>query len=190
MENYKETVFLPRTSFPMKGNLPILEPQILEQWKKENLYQKMQHQSHSSPLYVLHDGPPYANGHIHVGHALNKILKDIILKFYHFYGYRVPFIPGWDCHGLPIEWKVEEENRQKGISKDSIPTVEFREECRAYAQKWVEIQSQEFQRLGVLGDWSHPYVTMDSHSEALIVKEVYTFLEKGLLYRGVRPVLS
>ncbi|MBS0185033.1 MAG: isoleucine--tRNA ligase [Proteobacteria bacterium] len=188
MLNYKETVFLPQTSFPMKGNLPLLEPKILEIWQNENLYEKIQERSSGKPSYILHDGPPYANGHLHMGHALNKILKDIILKFYHLYGYRVPFIPGWDCHGLPIEWKIEEEYRKKGLSKEDITVEEFRAECRAYAQKWVYIQSQEVQRLGVLGDWKHPYITMDFKSEALVVQEIFTFLKKGLLYRGVRPV--
>ena len=188
MLSYKETVFLPQTSFPMKGNLPVLEPKILEIWQHENLYEKIQEKAAGKPSYILHDGPPYANGHLHMGHALNKILKDVILKFYHLYGYRVPFVPGWDCHGLPIEWKIEEEYRKKGISKEEIPVVAFRAECRAYAQKWVEIQSQELQRLGVLGDWKNPYITMDFRSEALVVQEIFSFLQKGLLYRGVRPV--
>lgn len=188
MENYKETVFLPKTAFPMKGNLPSLELKILEAWQKENLYEKIQELTRGKPPYILHDGPPYANGHLHMGHALNIILKDVVLKFYRLYGYRVPFVPGWDCHGLPIEWKIEEQYRKKGISKDTIPVLEFRAECRAYAQKWVNIQSEERQRLGVLGDWKNPYVTMDFHSEALVVEEIFTFLEKGLLYRGVRPV--
>ncbi len=188
MLSYKETVFLPQTSFPMKGNLPILEPKILKTWEDENLYEKIQEASAGKPSYILHDGPPYANGHLHMGHALNKILKDVILKFYRLYGYRTPFVPGWDCHGLPIEWKIEEQYRKKGISKEDVPVVEFRAECRAYAQKWVGIQSQEVQRLGVLGDWKNPYITMDFRSEALVVKEIFTFLKKGLLYRGVRPV--
>ena len=186
---YKETVFLPKTLFPMKGNLPILEPQILEGWVKEDIYKRIRQKSKGRPLYVLHDGPPYANGNIHLGHALNKILKDVILKFYTMSGYNTPFVPGWDCHGLPIEWKIEEKYRAQKRNKDDVSILEFREECREFAGKWIEIQSQEMQRLGVFADWDNPYITMTYKSEAAIVKEIVNFLEKGFLYRGSKPVM-
>ncbi len=187
--NYKETVFLPQTSFPMKGNLPALEPGILAQWKEEDIYKKIREKSKDKPLYVLHDGPPYANGNIHLGHALNKILKDVILKFYTMSGYNTPYVPGWDCHGLPIEWKIEEEYRAKKRDKDEVPILDFRAECRNFAQKWVDIQREESQRLGVFADWYNPYLTMTYRAEAFTVKEILTFLEKGSLYRGVKPVM-
>lgn len=187
--NYKETVFLPQTSFPMKGNLPALEPTILAQWKEEDIYKKIREKSKDKPLYVLHDGPPYANGNIHLGHALNKILKDVILKFYTMSGYNTPFVPGWDCHGLPIEWKIEEEYRAKKRDKDEVPILDFRAECRNFAEKWINIQREECQRLGVFGDWYNPYLTMTHRAEAFTVKEILTFLEKGSLYRGVKPVM-
>jgi isoleucyl-tRNA synthetase len=173
----------------MKGNLAQLELKLLEKWRGQKLYAKMQQNAEGRAKYILHDGPPYANGNIHLGHALNKILKDTILKSYRMRGYNVPYVPGWDCHGLPIEWKIEEQYRKKGQNKDEVPVLEFREECRTYAQKWMAIQSDEFQRLGIFGDWENPYSTMTNRSEALIVREILTFLEKGLLYRGVRPVM-
>lgn len=189
LTDYKETVFLPQTSFPMKGNLPILEPQILAQWKKEDIYKKIREKSEGNPLYVLHDGPPYANGNIHLGHALNKILKDVILKFYTMSGYNTPFVPGWDCHGLPIEWKIEEKYRAQKRNKEEVSIFDFRQECRTFADKWIEVQKEEMQRLGVFADWNHPYVTMTYKAEAFIVKEILNFLEKGFLYRGVKPVM-
>lgn len=187
--DYKETVFLPKTSFPMKGNLPTLEPQILREWINQDIYKRIREKAQGKPLYVLHDGPPYANGNMHLGHALNKILKDVILKFYTMSGYNTPFVPGWDCHGLPIEWKIEEQYRAQKKNKDDVSILEFRKECRAFADKWIEIQKEELQRLGVFADWNHPYVTMTYDAEASIVKEILSFLEKGFLYRGSKPVM-
>ena len=185
---YKDTVFLPQTSFSMRANLPELERSILGEWEKTNIFQKIEKQSKGRDLFILHDGPPYANGHLHMGHALNKILKDIVMKYKRFQGKRVPYIPGWDCHGLPIEWKVEESYRAQKKDKDVVPVLEFREECRTFAQKWVNIQKEEFKRLGVLGDWDHPYLTMTHEAEAEIVKELHAVLMSGYLYKGLKPV--
>lgn len=187
--DYKETVFLPTTPFPMKGNLPLLEPQILKFWEKEDIYKRIRQNSKGKPLYVLHDGPPYANGNIHLGHALNKILKDVILKFYTMSGYNTPFVPGWDCHGLPIEWKIEEKYRAQKRNKDEVSILDFRRECRVFADSWIEVQKKEMQRLGVFADWENPYVTMTHAVEASIVKEILSFLERGFIYRGVKPVM-
>lgn len=186
--DYRKTVYLPQTSFPMKAQLPELEPRILERWQKENLYAKIQAKRKDCPQFLLHDGPPYSNGHLHLGHALNKILKDAVIKYHNLLGYKAPYVPGWDCHGLPIEWKVEEEFRKKGINKNQITSFEFRNACRDFAQKWVDIQAEEFQRLGVLGDWQKPYLTMNRSAEADISKELLLFLMKGSLYKGVKPV--
>ncbi len=187
----KNTVFLPKTDFPMRGNLPVLEIEILDNWKTEDLYGQIMAISADYPLYILHDGPPYANGHLHLGHALNKILKDIILKTYRMHGFRAPYVPGWDCHGLPIEWKVEEERRKRKKPRlDSEQEIlDFRNECREYAQKWVNVQREEFERLGVLADWKNPYLTMDFSSEAQTVEELFTIVDKGLVFQGVKPVL-
>jgi isoleucyl-tRNA synthetase len=187
--DYRGTVFLPKTPFPMKGDLPKREPGWLEQWEGNGLWQELRQRSKGQPKFVLHDGPPYANGPLHIGHALNKTLKDVINRAAQMAGYDAGYVPGWDCHGLPIEWKVEEEYRAKGKDKDSVPVLEFRAECRAYAQHWLNVQREEFKRLGVFGDWSHPYVTMDFTSEATIADEIGKFLANGSLYRGLRPVM-
>lgn len=187
--DYKNTVFLPKTDFPLRASLPQKEAEILGTWQKENLYEAIKKQSKDKKEnFMLHDGPPYANGHLHMGHALNKILKDVVLKYQRMLGKWVPFIPGWDCHGLPIEWMVETEYKKQGKNKDHVPVIEFRAECRNFARKWVEIQAREFERLGVLGDWDHPYITMDFKSEAAIVQEIFKFLMNGGLYKGVRPI--
>lgn len=188
-KDYRDTVFLPQTEFPMRGNLPTKEPELLARWRKLGLYERLREQSKGSPKYVLHDGPPFANGHIHLGHAVNKILKDVVVRTYQMMGYDAPYVPGWDCHGLPIEWKIEEQYRAKGQDKDTVPVVQFRSECRAFAQHWKDVQSVDFQRLGVNGDWSHPYATMDFRSEAQILREIHKFLMGGLLYKGERPVM-
>ncbi|MCB9988393.1 MAG: isoleucine--tRNA ligase [Rhodospirillales bacterium] len=188
-DKYKETVFLPKTEFPMRGGLPQKEPEMVKQWQEMGLYQKLRDQSQSLPKWVLHDGPPYANGHIHMGHALNKILKDVVVKSYQMMGYNAPYVPGWDCHGLPIEWKIEEQYRAKGLDKDEVDTVAFRQECRDFAREWVGIQSEEFQRLGVSGDWDKPYLTMTYPAEAQITREIHKFLMNGGLYKGVKPVM-
>ncbi len=187
--DYKETLFLPKTEFPMRAGLPQKEPEWIKTWEDQTIYQTLRMQSKERPLYVLHDGPPYANGHIHMGTALNKILKDIVVRSHQMMGYNAPYIPGWDCHGLPIEWKVEEKYRQKGIKKEDVSVKEFRSECRAFAQKWLDIQCEEFRRLGISGDWYSPYNTMDYKSESIIVREFLKCVEKDLVYRGSKPVM-
>ncbi|MCO6414570.1 isoleucine--tRNA ligase [Siccirubricoccus sp. KC 17139] len=187
--DYRGTVFLPDTPFPMRGDLPKREPQWLERWQRLGLWQRLRTQSKGRPHFVLHDGPPYANGPLHIGHALNKILKDVINRAAQMAGKDADYVPGWDCHGLPIEWKVEEEYRAKGKDKDAVPVLEFRAECRAYAEHWLDVQREEFKRLGVFGDWEGRYATMDVTSEAVIVAEIGKFLMNGSLYRGLRPVM-
>lgn len=188
-KDYRDTVFLPATDFPMRGSLSSKEPELLARWQKMGLYDKLRAQAKGRKSYVLHDGPPFANGHIHLGHALNKILKDVIVRTHQMMGFDAPYVPGWDCHGLPIEWKIEEDYRTKGQDKDAVPPAQFRAECRAFAEHWKNTQSKEFQRLGVCGDWAHPYTTMSFRSEAQIVREIHKFLMGGLLYKGVRPVM-
>lgn len=187
--DYKDTLILPQTDFPMKAGLPKREPEILAMWQKIDLYKQLRAQSAGRPKFVLHDGPPYANGDIHIGHAMQKIVKDIIVRAHQMMGADAPFVPGWDCHGLPIEWKIEEQYRAKGQNKDEVPASEFRAECRSFAQKWVDIQSAQFQRLGVLGDWTNPYTTMAFAAEATIVAEFQKFIMDGSLYRGSKPVM-
>ena len=184
--DYKSTLNLPKTNFPMKGNLPQRELEFLSRWSEDRLYQKIQESRADKPLYILHDGPPYANGHIHIGHALNKILKDIIVKSRTMEGYRVPYIPGWDCHGLPIEHQV---TKQLGDKKKNMSATQLRRLCREYAEKFYAIQRDEFQRLGVLGDWENPYLTMSRDYEATIVREFGKFVEKGVVYKDLKPVL-
>ncbi len=184
--DYKSTLNLPQTEFPMKANLPVREPKLLAWWDEQQLYLKIQESRAEKPLYLLHDGPPYANGKIHIGHALNKILKDIIIKSKTMEGYRVPYVPGWDCHGLPIEHQV---TKQLGEKKKSLTTVQLRQMCRDYATKFYQIQREEFERLGVFGDWEHPYLTMDKTYEAAIVQEFGKFVEHGGVYKGLKPVL-
>jgi isoleucyl-tRNA synthetase len=190
--DYRETVFLPQTAFPMRAGLPKLEPELLAKWAEgEGLYAaiRAKRQGDKALLYVLHDGPPYANGAIHIGHALQKTLKDFVVRSRFALGYDVDYVPGWDCHGLPIEWKVEEAFRAKGRSKDQVSKAEFRAACRDYALHWIDVQRDAFKRLGVLGDWDHRYATMDYPSEAAIVAEFHKFLMSGQLYRGSKPVM-
>jgi isoleucyl-tRNA synthetase len=189
--DYRETVFLPETAFPMRGGLPQKEPQILEGWAEQDLYHALRRarQDAGAPLFVFHDGPPYANGAIHIGHALNKLLKDFVCRSRFLLGYDVDFVPGWDCHGLPIEWKIEEEVRAKGRTKDEVPVAEFRQRCRDFAAHWIEVQGAEFRRLGVLADWENRYATMDFSSEAKIVEEFHKFIATDQLYRGSKPVM-
>ena len=187
--DYRDTVFLPQTSFPMRGDLPKKEPQILARWDAMDLWGKLRASSAGRPLFILHDGPPYANGNIHIGTALNKIHKDVMNRTRQMAGYDANYIPGWDCHGLPIEWKIEEDYRRKNQDKDAIPILDFRAECRAYAAHWMAVQAQEFRRLGVEGDWRDRYATMDPASEAAIAGEICKFLLNGALYRGLRPVM-
>ena len=187
--DYKDTLFLPTTDFPMRAGLPKREPELLARWARLDLYRTLRAASKDREPYVLHDGPPYANGHIHMGTALTKILKDLIVRSRQMSGFDANYVPGWDCHGLPIEWKVEEEFRAKGRAKRDVPSSEFRAACREYAQKWLDIQREEFRRLGGEGDWDNPYTTMDFRSEARIAGELLKFAELGLLYRGSKPVM-
>ena len=184
--DYKSTLNLPRTDFPMKANLPQREPDMLAAWERERLYDRIQEAGRGRSLYVLHDGPPYANGRIHIGHALNKILKDIIVKSKTMAGFRVPYVPGWDCHGLPIEYQVLKE---LGDKRRTLDAMAIRKLCREYAEKYVGIQRDEFRRLGVLGDWEHPYLTMDAAYEATILREFGKFVQAGSVYKGLKPVL-
>ena len=193
-KDYSKTLFLPQTEFPMRAGLPQREPEILKRWNEIGLYEKLREGARGRTKFVLHDGPPYANGNIHIGHALNKILKDVVTKSQQMLGFDSNYVPGWDCHGLPIEWKIEEENyRSKGKQKpdfrDSTAMVAFRKECRAYAGHWLDVQREEFKRLGIIGDWDHPYATMDYFAEAQIARELMRFAANGTLYRGSKPVM-
>ncbi|MDC3036707.1 isoleucine--tRNA ligase [Candidatus Pelagibacter sp.] len=185
----KSQINLPKTAFSMKANLPTREPQILELWNKINLYKELRNSRKGKEKFVLHDGPPYANGNIHMGTALNKILKDIIVKFHQMDGKDSVYVPGWDCHGLPIEWKIEEQYKKNKKNKNDVPITEFRKECRSFAEKWIEIHKSQFKRLGVIGDWDNYYSTMSYDAEAQIVRELGKFLKQGSLYRGFKPVL-
>ncbi len=187
-EFFKTTVFLPKTDFAMRGELPVREPEMLKRWQAMDLYARLREKK-GRKAWTLHDGPPYANGNIHIGHAVNKILKDVINRTMQMSGYDADYVPGWDCHGLPIEWKIEEKYRKEGKDKDAVPILEFRKECRDFAQHWVDVQSDEFQRLGVVGDWKNPYLTMRLPAEAQIAREIHKFLLNGGLYKGVKPVL-
>ena len=189
VKDYRSTVFLPKTDFPMKAGLPQKEPGILARWQEQDLYRQLRAARAGAEKFILHDGPPYANGDIHVGHALNHILKDMVVRTQSLLGKDAPYVPGWDCHGLPIEWKVEEQYRKKKLNKDDVDPVEFRAECRAYAQNWVDTQREQLKRLGVNGDWDNPYLTMDFQAEATIVSELLKFAESGQLYRGAKPVM-
>jgi isoleucyl-tRNA synthetase len=187
--DYRDTVFLPKTDFPMKAGLAAKEPAILAKWLGDGLYQQLREQRAGRERFILHDGPPYANGDIHMGHAMNKVLKDIVVRTQSLLGKDAPYVPGWDCHGLPIEWKVEEAYRAKKQNKDEVPVDQFRAECRAYAAKWVAVQREQFERLGVMGEWNDPYLTMNYASEAVIAGELLKFAETGQLYRGAKPVM-
>ncbi|MEJ6010084.1 isoleucine--tRNA ligase [Novosphingobium aquae] len=187
--DFRDTVFLPKTDFPMKAGLPQKEPGILSRWQEEGIYQQLRAARAGREKFILHDGPPYANGDMHIGHALNHILKDMVVRTQSLLGKDAPYVPGWDCHGLPIEWKVEEQYRKKKLNKDEVPAAEFRAECRAYAQHWVDTQREQLKRLGINGDWDNPYLTMDFQAEATIVSELMKFAESGQLYRGAKPVM-
>jgi isoleucyl-tRNA synthetase len=187
--DYKDSVFLPKTDFPMRANLPQKEPETLKSWLDINQFVKLTQIREGAQKFILHDGPPYANGPIHAGTAMNKIMKDIINRSYHLMGRQIVFIPGWDCHGLPIEWKIEEEYRKDKKSRHDVPVIEFRRECRAYARQWIDVQREQFKRLGVWADWDHPYLTIEKETEARIVREMSKFLMDGSLYRGERPVM-
>jgi isoleucyl-tRNA synthetase len=188
-QDYRDSVFLPKTDFPMKAGLPQKEPGILARWQGQDFYANLRNRRRGREKFILHDGPPYANGDMHIGHALNHILKDMVVRTQTLLGKDAPYVPGWDCHGLPIEWKVEEQYRKKKLNKDEVPAVEFRAECRAYAQNWVDTQREQLKRLGINADWDNPYLTMDFQAEATIVAELLKFAESGQLYRGAKPVM-
>src|SRR5436309_12153528 len=187
--DYSETLFLPKTDFPMRAGLPQKEPELLARWERIGLYRRLRDAARGKVKFVLHDGPPYANGNIHIGTALNKILKDVVTRSQQMLGYDSNYVPGWDCHGLPIEWKIEEEYRAKGKNKDAVPINEFRAECRAFAEHWLSVQREEFKRLGVEGDWANPYTTMSFAAEAQIARELMKLATNGMLYRGSKPVM-
>ncbi|MFU8863192.1 MAG: isoleucine--tRNA ligase [Rhodobacterales bacterium] len=190
-QDYKSTLNLPRTEFPMRAGLPQREPDWLARWERIGIYDRLRDKAKASARqpFTLHDGPPYANGHLHIGHALNKTIKDMIVRSHQMLGFDARYVPGWDCHGLPIEWKIEEQYRAKGLDKDAVNVVDFRQECRKFAAGWVDIQREEFKRLGVTGNWADPYLTMDFHAEAVIAAEFQKFLMTGTLYQGSKPVM-
>ena len=185
----KDNLHLPKTAFSMKASLPTKEPLILEKWEKNKIFEKLRKNSKGKEKFILHDGPPYANGHIHMGTALNKILKDIITRFHQMNGKDSVYVPGWDCHGLPIEWKIEEQYKKKKKNKDEVPIKDFRQECREFAKHWIQVHIKEFKRLGVVGDFENYYSTMSYEAEAQIVRELGKFLLDGSLYQGFKPVL-
>ncbi len=189
VKDLKSSVFLPQTVFPMRGNLPINEPALCEKWEEMGLYKKLREKSKGRKKFILHDGPPYANGNIHIGHALNKVLKDMVCRFTQMSGFDAPFVPGWDCHGLPIEWKVEEKYRAQGKTKESVDLIEFRQACSDFASSWIDVQVDEFKRIGILADFENKYTTMKPESESVIVAEIGKFLLGGYLYRAARPVM-
>ncbi|MFZ1741398.1 MAG: class I tRNA ligase family protein, partial [Pontixanthobacter sp.] len=187
--DYRPTVFLPKTDFPMKAGLPQKEPGIQAHWEEIGLYEKLREARAGREKFILHDGPPYANGDMHIGHALNHVLKDTVVRTQSLLGKDAPYVPGWDCHGLPIEWKVEELYRKKKLDKKEVPAKEFRAECREYAQGWVDVQREQLKRLGIQGRWDKPYLTMRPEAEGAIVRELHKFAETGQLYRGAKPVM-
>ncbi|CDZ28573.1 isoleucine--tRNA ligase [Neorhizobium galegae] len=187
--DYSKTLYLPETDFPMRAGLPQKEPELVARWQQMDLYKQLRASAAGREKFVLHDGPPYANGNIHIGHALNKILKDVITRSFQMRGYDSNYVPGWDCHGLPIEWKIEEKYREKGKNKDEIPVNEFRQECREFAAGWIKVQAEEFKRLGIVGDFENPYLTMNFHAESRIAGELLKIAQSGQLYRGSKPIM-
>ena len=191
--DYRDTLNLPSTDFPMRAGLPRREPGWLERWDRIGVYDRLRERTAADPgarePFTLHDGPPYANAHLHIGHALNKILKDFVVRSRQMMGHDARYVPGWDCHGLPIEWKIEEQYRERGRDKDQVPVIEFRRECREFAARWVDVQREEFERLGVTGNWADPYLTMDFHAERVIAESFQKFLMSGVLYQGSKPVM-
>ena len=188
--NLKDTVFLPKTTFPMRAKLAEKELETLKFWQENELYKKLRKKSEGREKFILHFGPPYANGNIHIGHALSEVLKDILNKMYQMAGYDAPLVPGWDCHGLPVELKVEEIFKKNGRKKDDVPTDEFLKACRDYAQSWIDVQREEFIRLGIVADWDNPYKTMDHASEAIIASRLLDLMHSDQLYRGLKPVMT
>ena len=191
-QDYKDTLNLPRTDFPMRAGLPQREPDWLARWKKIGVYDRLRDKAKATarPPFTLHDGPPYANGHLHIGHALNKILKDMVVRSQQMMGRDARYIPGWDCHGLPIEWKIEEQYRAKGLDKDDVDVVAFRQECRKFAEGWVDIQREEFTLLDATANWDNPYLPVDFRATRIIAQGLQTFLMTVQLYQGPSPVMS
>ena len=189
MTDYKDTLFLPETDFPMRAGLPQREPDWLARWERLGIYDRLRATAEGRKPFILHDGPPYANGHLHIGHALNKVLKDFITRSQQMLGRDARYVPGWDCHGLPIEWKIEEKYRAEGLDKDAVDVVDFRQECRRFAAGWIDVQREEFKRLGITGKWDAPYLTMDYHAEAVIADEFMKLVMNGSLYQGSKPVM-
>ncbi|WP_375258552.1 class I tRNA ligase family protein, partial [Citreimonas sp.] len=194
--DYKDTLNLPKTDFPMRAGLPKREPGWLARWDEIGVYQKLREKAAEAeaagtprPPFTLHDGPPYANGHLHIGHALNKTIKDMIVRSHQMMGHDSRYIPGWDCHGLPIEWKIEQQYREKGQDKDQVDIVDFRQECRRFAEHWIDIQREEFKRIGITGTWDRPYLTMDFRAERIIAEDFQKFLMSGVVYQGSKPVM-
>ncbi|MGZ6010062.1 MAG: class I tRNA ligase family protein, partial [Rhizomicrobium sp.] len=187
--DYRASLFLPATDFPMKAGLPEAEPKWLARWEAMDLYGRMRKAAKGRPLFILHDGPPYANGEIHMGTGMNKVLKDFVVRSRGMLGFDAPYVPGWDCHGLPIEWKIEEKYRKEGKSKDEVPIDQLRRDCRDFANHWIGVQREQFKRLGCIGQWDKPYTTMDFRAEATIARELHKFVDNDLLYRGFRPVM-
>ena len=187
--DYKETLNLPETEFPMRAGLPKREPEWLDRWARLGIYDRLREEAGDRKPFILHDGPPYANGHLHIGHALNKTIKDMVVRSHQMMGHDARYVPGWDCHGLPIEWKIEEQYRAKGKNKDEVPVIDFRQECRRFAEGWIDVQRDEFKRLGVTGNWADPYLTMNYHAERVIAEEFMKFLMTGTLYQGSKPVM-
>ncbi|WP_417604087.1 isoleucine--tRNA ligase [Primorskyibacter flagellatus] len=187
--DYKATLNLPKTDFPMRAGLPKREPEWLARWEKIGIYDRLRENAGDRTPFTLHDGPPYANGHLHIGHALNKTIKDMIVRSHQMMGRDARYIPGWDCHGLPIEWKIEEQYRAKGKNKDEVDVVDFRQECRRFAEGWIDVQRDEFKRLGITGKWERPYLTMDFRAERIIAEDFQKFLMNGTLYQGSKPVM-
>ncbi|MCT4608077.1 MAG: isoleucine--tRNA ligase [Pelagimonas sp.] len=187
--DYKDTIFKLNSAMPQRGNLPKREPEMIERWAKMDMFKRIRESGEGRPLYLLHDGPPYANGNIHIGHAMNKVLKDVINRSRQMTGYQTNYVPGWDCHGLPIEWQIEKQYREAGKNKDDVPVMDFRDECAAFADHWIGVQREEFKRLGINGDWENPYLTVKPDSEAYIVEQLGKFLMDGSLYRGAKPVM-
>ncbi|WP_238364941.1 isoleucine--tRNA ligase [Mesobacterium pallidum] len=187
--DYKDTLNLPKTDFPMRAGLPKREPEWLDRWARIGVYDRLRETAGDRTPFILHDGPPYANGHLHIGHALNKTIKDMIVRSHQMMGHDARYVPGWDCHGLPIEWKIEEQYRAQGKNKDAVDVIDFRQECRKFAEGWVDIQRDEFKRLGITGNWADPYLTMDFHAERVIAEEFMKFLMNGTLYQGSKPVM-
>ncbi|MDR0678502.1 MAG: class I tRNA ligase family protein, partial [Holosporaceae bacterium] len=186
--DFKNTIFLPKTDFQMRGNLSQKEPEILKHWDQIDIYHRSKSARNGEKTFILHDGPPFANGNPHAGTAMNKVIKDIVIRMKYMQGLDTSFIPGWDCHGLPIEWKIEEQLREKGRKKEDISIAEFRNMCKEFAEHWIDVQREGFKRLGINADWENPYLTMNRDAESSVIRQIGKFILDGTLYRGEKPV--